>query len=90
MKKVRGILQSASEIRLIEPLATVAPGTEVDVLVPETGPEVTKPARNGRELLERLRKSGFIGRWKDRTDITSSYDYARQLREQAQTRRHES
>ncbi len=36
----------------------------------------------GQDLLE----SGIIGLWKDRTDIKSSADYARSLRQQAQTR----
>ncbi len=36
----------------------------------------------GKDLLE----SGLIGLCKDRTDIKSSADYARSLRQQAQTR----
>lgn len=35
----------------------------------------------------RLRQSGLIGLWRDRKDIEDSRDYARQLRQQAQTRR---
>jgi len=34
----------------------------------------------------RLRQSGLIGLWRDRTDIGDSATYARQLREQAQRR----
>ena len=36
---------------------------------------------------EQLRSSRLIGLWKDRKDIGDSAVYARQLREQAQTRR---
>jgi hypothetical protein len=34
-----------------------------------------------------LRSSKLIGLWKDREDIVDSADYARQLRERAQSRR---
>ncbi len=49
-------------------------------------------ARNERpllakDLLDALRKSGFIGMWKDRTDIGDSIDFARRLREEAERRR---
>ena len=33
-----------------------------------------------------LAKSGFVGLWKDRTDIGDSLEYARKLRRQAETR----
>ena len=42
-----------------------------------------KRPMTGRDILE----SGLVGMWKDRTDIGDSVEYARQLREQAQTRR---
>jgi hypothetical protein len=42
--------------------------------------------RTGRELLEELKASGFIGAWKDRTDIGDSVEFARRLRERAQRR----
>jgi hypothetical protein len=37
-----------------------------------------------------LLKSGLVGMWADRTDIGDSRDYARKLREQAQTRRRDA
>jgi hypothetical protein len=40
----------------------------------------------GKELLEALQRSGFIGAWKDRADIGDSAEYARRLRERSQTR----
>jgi len=41
----------------------------------------------GHVTADRLRRSGLIGLWRDRMDITDSAVYARQLREQAQNRR---
>ena len=40
----------------------------------------------GAEVIAALRKSGVVGMWKDRTDIGDSSEFARQLREKAQTR----
>jgi hypothetical protein len=40
----------------------------------------------GKTLLEALVQSGFIGAWKDRTDIGDSVEFARQLRERAAAR----
>jgi hypothetical protein len=36
-----------------------------------------------------LLQSGLIGLWADRTDIGDSHAFARRLREEAQTRRHD-
>lgn len=38
---------------------------------------------------EELARSGFTGLWKDRTDIGDSLEYARKLRKEAETRRHD-
>ncbi len=40
----------------------------------------------GAELVAELEASGFIGAWEDRTDIGDSVEFARRLRERAQTR----
>lgn len=40
-----------------------------------------------RLTAHRLLRSGLIGLWKDRKDLGDSAAYARQLREQAQSRR---
>jgi hypothetical protein len=40
----------------------------------------------GAELVAELKQSGLIGMWADRTDIGDSVDFARRLRERAQTR----
>jgi hypothetical protein len=48
-------------------------------------PEEPMP-KNGAELIAYWQKHGVIGDWADRTDIGDSVEYARKLREQAQTR----
>jgi hypothetical protein len=45
----------------------------------------SKP-KTGRELVQALRANGFIGAWKDRTDIGDSIEFAKALRERAQKR----
>jgi hypothetical protein len=49
------------------------------------GKSVAKPA-TAQELVAALRESGFIGMWKDRSDIDNSREFARKLRERASTR----
>ncbi len=61
----------------------VEKGQQVEVLLLLSPSETSKrPRLTARELLN----SELIGLWKDRTDITDSTMYARQLREQAQRR----
>ncbi len=47
-----------------------------------------QPTSTSRRLptARQLRQSSLIGLWKDRTELTDSADFARQLREQAQRR----
>jgi len=52
--------------------------------------ETSSTPVQGHVTADRLCRSGLIGLWKDRMDITDSAIYARQLREQAQSRRGES
>lgn len=54
---------------------------EVIVFLP---PATPKP--RARLTVGRLRRSGLIGLWQDRDDISDSSVYARHQREQAQTR----
>lgn len=49
----------------------------------------TEKPRTAQELFQAITRSGLIGMWKDRTDITDSSEFARQLRERAQRRRWE-
>ncbi len=48
--------------------------------------EPTTASSQAPLTVERLRRSGLIGIWRDRSDIQDSSEYARQLREQAQRR----
>jgi hypothetical protein len=45
-----------------------------------------KKPQTGRELYRALVENGFIGGWKDRTDIGDSVKYARLLRRRATER----
>jgi len=42
--------------------------------------------KNGKELLDRLVKTGLVGLWKDRSDLGNSSTFARKLREDAERR----
>ncbi len=44
------------------------------------------PPGNGAELVAYWRAAGVIGTWADRTDITDSAGYARELRRRAEAR----
>jgi hypothetical protein len=48
------------------------------------------PTKSATMQADDLLKSGLIGLWSDRDDIVDSQVYARRLREQAQTRRHDT
>lgn len=61
----------------------VEKGQQVEILLVFTSSERPKrPRLTARQLLN----SELIGLWKERTDISDSAMYARQLREQAQRR----
>ena len=42
--------------------------------------------KTGKELVQALRSSGLVGKWRDREDIGDSRQFARKLRERAQKR----
>lgn len=48
--------------------------------------DLPEKPKNGKELLEFFREIGFVGMWKDRTDIGDSEKFARKLRKKASTR----
>ena len=54
------------------------------ILLPQPNQNASHPHLTVRQF----RELGLIGLWKDRTDIEDSSIYARQLREEAQHRRH--
>ena len=47
---------------------------------------IVRPRLTGAQAAAQIVKSGAFGAWKDRTDITNSSEYARELRRQAETR----
>ncbi|MCD4738808.1 MAG: hypothetical protein K8R89_06070 [Anaerolineae bacterium] len=53
------------------------------ILLPQP---TTSTTPRTRLTVQRLRESGLIGLWKDRSDIQDSAAYARQLRKQAEKR----
>lgn len=63
--------------------ARLAEGQEPRADLPTEPP---RKLRTGKELLDELRASGFVGAWKDRTDIGDSVEFARRVRERAQQR----
>jgi hypothetical protein len=77
-------VSSDGSLHLDLPVGAAEAGTEVQVTVePLTlAPKRPLPAS---ELL----RSGLVGIWAERTDIADNREFARRLRGQAQTRRHE-
>jgi hypothetical protein len=68
--------------RLLLDLPEDVPAGPAEVVVRSI--EVAAPVRGtGADLLV----SGLLGIWKDRTDITDSVEFARELRQQAEQRR---
>lgn len=54
---------------------------------PDHKPRYMPPtSMTGREFLAILEEAGAIGMWADRDDIGDSVEYARKLRDEAQTR----
>ena len=76
-------VQRSGEIHLAN--LPVVKGQQVELLLLFPPPARRKKRLTARQLLN----SGLIGLWQGRTDITDSAMYARQLREQAQNRRHQ-
>ena len=77
--RVQQTIQTSGEL-LIRNLP-IEKGQQVEVLLLFTP---TAEAKRPRLTARQLRHSPLIGLWKDRTEITDSATYARQLREQAQ------
>ena len=65
---------------------TFAAGTELTIHVEPATPAESEPDANRYPTIGELLSSGAFGGWADRTDITDSVAYARQLREKAQRR----
>jgi len=79
--RVHTTIENDGELRLIG--LPFKKGEEVDLIV--LNERLTHPKRaimTAKQLLE----SGIVGLWAGRTDVMDSSAYARQLREQAQSR----
>jgi hypothetical protein len=61
-------------------------GQEVEVIILLIPKPLSKKLFTARQLLN----SGLIGLWEERSDITDSLSYARELREKAQMKRYDS
>ena len=79
--RVRQTVQKSGELTIRN--LPVEEGQQVEVVLLFTPSETSKrPRLTARKLLD----SGLVGLWKERSDITDSVSYARQLREQTQRR----
>jgi hypothetical protein len=80
--RLQQTVEKNGEIHLVD--LPVMKGQEVELLVLFAPESEQKKRLTARQLLN----SDLIGMWKDRSDITDSVAYARELRERAQ-RRHQ-
>lgn len=81
-------VSSDGVLHLHLPIGKADADKEVQVTVE---PVVLALGGNGLGLVASdLLNSGLIGMWADRTDIGDGREFARRLREQAQSRRHEA
>ncbi len=78
--RLKRTIKKSGELHLTN--LSVVEGQQVELLLLFDPQSEHKKRLTARQLLN----SGLIGLWKDRTDITDSAEYARQLREQAQRR----
>lgn len=67
---------------------TAAPPTEDDLDDDFSfSSSVVEKPKTGRELYEALVANGFIGAWKDRTDIGDTLEYVQRLKDEGRARR---
>jgi hypothetical protein len=85
---VKSKVGSDGVLHLDLPVGPAEANKDVQVTVEPAPAETTgKPTTiSAADLLQ----SGLIGIWADRTDISDSREYARRLRDQAQTRRRDA
>lgn len=82
--RLQQTIEKDGELSLTNLPVTKGQQVEVLLLLTPDVPAIRRPRLTARQLLN----SGLIGMWQDRTDITDSTAFARQLREQAQRRPH--
>ncbi len=75
-------IQKDGELSLTDLPVVKGQQVEIVLLLNPVSAEAKRPVMTAQQLLN----SGLIGIWKERTDISDSTAYARQLREQAQRR----
>jgi hypothetical protein len=80
---VKATVRSDGSLHLDLPVRAEEAGKEVQVTVEPVPPAGRQRGMSASDLLQ----SGLVGMWADRTDIGDSREFARRLREQAQTRR---
>lgn len=80
--RLQQTVQKNGELFIANLPLTKGQKVEVLLLFTPSSPKPKRPRLTARQLLD----SGLIGLWQDRSDITDSATYARQLREQAQRR----
>jgi len=81
--RLKRTIQKSGELHLTN--LSVVEGQHVEVLLLFTS-HTNNTTRKKRLTARQLLNSSLIGMWEDRTDITDSTEYARELREQAQRR----
>jgi hypothetical protein len=83
---------AVSEDTIIEELRQVLPARWPDVLVfiQSLQPDVSRASEKKTLTAADLLESGLVGMWADRIDMGDSREFARRLREQAQTRSRET
>jgi hypothetical protein len=80
---VNARVSNDGRLHLDLPVGAEEAGREVQVTVESAPPAGIQRRMTAADLLH----SGLIGMWADRADISDSREFARRLREQAQTRR---
>jgi hypothetical protein len=79
-----------TEESILEALQRLPRERWADVLnfIESQAPATATSDAPGRKIMTArdLLNSGLVGMWKDRTDIDDNHEFARRLREQAQTR----
>lgn len=84
---VKSRVSSDGVLHLHVPVGPGEADQEVQVTVESVAAlSARRPSMSASDLLD----SGLVGIWADRTDMGDSQAFARRLREQAQTRRHDS
>ncbi|WP_032914618.1 hypothetical protein [Leptospira santarosai] len=83
MEKLQAIIKRDGELHLTG--LPFKKGESVEILMESSHRSLTEP----RMTVKKLRESGMIGLWKNRSDITDSVVYSRELRTTSEARKTE-